>query len=157
MTISQNGWTASSDRASIGVKNYLVDGCHAYFAVATAAAPLLIAFAEYFNAHIEPLDGHVWDEWGYNYKAIPNSTILSNHASGTAIDLNATKHNWGTANTFTIEQSKLIRAECSRLGLRWGGDYKTKIDEMHVEVNITAQAAHALIGKLALPMPKLKG
>jgi hypothetical protein len=158
MTKSQNGWQTSIDRAAIGVKNYLVPNTHAHLAVATGAAPLLITFAQYFNDHVEKLDGATWDDWGYGVgdnRGI--AAMLSNHASGTAIDLNAVKHPMGKVNTFTSAQAALIRTECARLGLRWGGDYKSTKDEMHVEINITPAAAAALIKTLKLPMPKVKG
>ena len=157
MTTSQNGWTASADKASIGVKNYLVDGVGVHFAVATAAAPLLLAFAKYFNNQIEGITGGAWDDWGYAYRPVRGAKSgLSNHASGTAIDINSEDHPLSSKGTFTPEQATKIRAECKRLGLAWGGDFK-RCDEMHFEVAISAQAAHKLIEKLNLPMPKVKG
>ena len=158
MTTSQNGWPASSDRSAIGVKNYMVEGTQIYLAVATAAAPLLLAFAKWFNEHIEPLAGKVWDEWGYAYRPVRGQTVmLSNHSSGSAIDLNSATHPRLKPNTFKPDKVALIRAECKRLGLRWGGDYSVAIvDEMHFEVNMSMYEAHVLIAQLQLQMPKEK-
>ena len=157
MTTSQNGWPASADRAEIDVKNYLVDGIGVHFAVAKGAAPLLMAFAKFFNNQIELISGGTYDDWGYAYRPVRGAkTGLSNHASGSAIDINAVQHPLTHENTFTPEQEALIRKECKRLGLAWGGDFKRR-DEMHFEVAITATAAHALIEKLQLPLPKVKG
>ena len=83
--------------------------------------------------------------------------MLSNHASGSAVDLNAATHPRLKPNTFTPQKAALIRAECKRLGLRWGGDYSVAvIDEMHIEVNMSIYEAHVLIAQLQLPMPKEK-
>ncbi|MFM7856491.1 MAG: M15 family metallopeptidase, partial [Flammeovirgaceae bacterium] len=103
--------------------------------VAQDVAPLLISFAKDFHNQVEPIDEGQQDDWGYAYREVRGSTlILSNHASGTAIDLNATKHPLGAANTFSDEQSATIRRLCRKYGLRWGGDYKSRKDEMHFEI-----------------------
>ena len=153
---SQNGWTASKDRAFIGVKNFMVAGSARHLACASAAAPLLVHFAEWFDSQIEAIDVGIYDDWGYNFAEIPGQTVLSNHASGTAIDLNATKHPWKAIKSgFTTIQEAKIRAKCKEVGLRWGWDYVHGFkDPMHYEVNIPAIAASNLIAKLKLTMPK---
>jgi dimethylhistidine N-methyltransferase len=72
-------------------------------------------------------------------------TKLSNHSSGTAIDLNATKHPLGKAGTFAAEKVPMIQALAKKYGLTWGGDYRNRKDEMHFEVSISAAKAAALI------------
>jgi hypothetical protein len=60
--------------------------------------------------------------------------VLSNHSSGTAVDLNATKHPLGKSNTFTKEQVNTIQLLLVKYGLAWGGNYKRRKDEMHFEI-----------------------
>jgi hypothetical protein len=85
---------------------------------------------------VEPIDSGQLDDWGYALRRISGSNSWSNHASGTALDLNALKHPQGRRGTFTPRQERLIRRwlfdhdSC----VRWGGDYRTRADEMHFEV-----------------------
>jgi len=148
---SHNGWTASKDPAEIDVKSYLVPGSKIKLRCASACAPLLITFAAEFHAHIEPIDVGTLDDWGYAFRNIRGSADkLSNHSSGTAIDLNAPKHPLGQSGTFNPMQIVLIQALCKKYGLRWGGDYKNRKDEMHFEIDLTPEKASALITKLGL-------
>jgi hypothetical protein len=75
---------------------------------------------------------------------------LSCHSSGTAIDLNATKHPLGKAGTFPGEKIPMLRALAKKYGLKWGGDFKSRPDDMHFEVTITPAKAKELITKLGL-------
>src|SRR5690606_27057234 len=77
------------------------------------------------------------DDWGYAERPIRGSSVISNHASGTAIDLNATKHPLGASGTFTSTQVTRIREilAVTRNHVRWGGDYTGRKDEMHFEIN----------------------
>ena len=154
--LSQNGWPASADRNAIHIKNYLIPGTTRNLLCTIRAAPLLIGFAHEFHHLIEAIDVGQFDEWGYNFAVIPGSKDLSNHSSGTAIDLNATLHPWGKIGTFPSAKVPMIRAEAKKYGLRWGGDYSGKKDEMHFEVNITPLAAAALITRLQLTIPAEK-
>jgi hypothetical protein len=75
---------------------------------------------------------------------------LSNHSSGTAIDLNATKHALGKVGTFDEAKVPMIRALAKKYGLTWGGDYRNRKDEMHFEIAISQEKAIALAKKLEL-------
>ena len=75
---------------------------------------------------------------------------LSCHSSGTAIDLNATKHALGKIGTFPPEKVPMIRALAKKYGLTWGGDYRNRKDEMHFEVSVNKEQAKKLIQKLGL-------
>ena len=153
---SDNGWQVSADKDSIEVKNYMVEGTTIHFAVAKGAAPLLLAFAKWYNEHIEPIAGKTYDDWGFAYRAVRGQTEgFSNHASGSAIDINSAKYPL-SKKVMKPEKAKLIRQECDRLGLKWGGDF-TRIDEMHYEVALNPAQAALLIDKLNLPTPKVKG
>lgn len=100
---------------------------------------LLIHFALWFDDTIERLDSGVWDEWGWAPRPIRNSSTPSNHGSGTADDLNATRHPLGvpTRNTFTNKQIGLIhqRLRFYKGCIRWGGDYRNRPDAMHYEID----------------------
>src|SRR5699024_11367681 len=89
--------------------------------------------AKRFHSEVESL---VWPgNWGYAERKIRGGASLSNHASGTAIDLNAPRHYLGARGTFTKKQVRAIRKILSDVGgvIRWGGDYRNRKDEMHFE------------------------
>jgi hypothetical protein len=154
---SQNGWPASPDQNAIDVHNYDVPGTHLrHFKVCKLAAPVLLAFAAEYHK-IQPIDAGTWDEWGYNFAKIPNSTDVSNHASGTAIDVNATLHPWkSTKSGFSWLKQIKIRLLVRKYGLRWGFDYAHGWkDPMHFEVVETKAQVAARIKKMKLPMPTL--
>lgn len=144
-----NGWKASKDKAEIGIKSYPVKGTSIKLQCAEAVAPLLVGFAEEFHALIEPIDGGALDDWGYCFRMVRGTTDkLSNHSSGTAIDLNAGKHPLGKVGTFPAEKVPMIRALAKKYGLAWGGDYRNRKDEMHFEIAVNPAKAAELIGKL---------
>jgi hypothetical protein len=147
--ISGNGWPASKNRAEIGIKSYLIEGTTIKLACAEAVAPLLVGFATEFHQLIEPIDEGGLDDWGYCFRMVRGSpTNLSNHSSGTAIDLNATKHVLGRVGTFPPEKVPMIRALAKKYSLKWGGDYQNRKDEMHFEVAILPSKVEAAISKL---------
>jgi hypothetical protein len=147
---SYNGWPASKDREAIGIKSYVVPGTTVKLACAEKVAPLLIGFAAEFHNLIEPINGSV-DDWGYCYRMVRGSTDkLSNHSSGTALDLNASKHPLGRIGTFDSVKVPMILALARKYGLRWGGEYKSRYDEMHFEIALDAVKVAALITKLGL-------
>jgi len=148
MQTSYNGWPASKEQAEIGVKPFKVEGTSLKLRCAEKVAPLLINFAKEFNELIEPLEGGALDDWGYCYRdvrGVPGK--LSNHSSGTAIDLNASKHPLGKVGTFDAAKVPMIKALAKKYGLTWGGDWARK-DEMHFEINLDAAKTAALITKL---------
>ena len=148
---SNNGWPASNDRNEIDIKSYQVPGTKVKLACAEGAAPLLIGFASEFHKLIEPIDEGALDDWGYCFRMVRGTTDkLSNHSSGTAIDLNAPKHALGKVGTFPPQKVPMIRALSAKYGLKWGGDYVNRKDEMHFEVNLNPAKAAALIVKLGL-------
>jgi hypothetical protein len=148
---SYNGYPASKDPNEIGIKSYSVDGTALRLRCASSVGPLLAAFAAEFHKLIEPIDGGTLDDWGYAFRMVRGSTDrLSCHSSGTAIDLNATKHPLGKYDTFPAEKVPMIRALAKKYGLKWGGDFKSRPDDMHFEVNVTPAKAKELITKLGL-------
>jgi hypothetical protein len=151
MLTSYNGYPASKDPAEIKIKSYAVRGTDRKLRCAESVGPLLAAFAAEFHELIEPIDEGTFDDWGYAFRMVRGSTDrLSCHSSGTAIDLNATKHPLGKAGTFPAEKIPMLRALAKKYGLKWGGDFKSRPDDMHFEVNVTAEKAKKLITKLGL-------
>jgi hypothetical protein len=148
--ISYNGWPASKDVEAIRIKSYPITGTKIKLRCAYFAAPLLVAFAEQFHELIEPIDGGTLDDWGYAYRdvrGVPGK--LSNHASGTAIDLNAKLHSLTKAGTFPAEKVPMIQALTKKYGLAWGGNW-TRKDEMHWEIALNPLKTAKRIEKLGL-------
>ena len=148
--ISQNGWPASKNRDEIGIESFPVPGTKIKLACAKAVAPLLVGFAAEFHELIEPIDEGGLDDWGYafrNVRGVPGK--LSNHSSGTAIDLNATLHILGKAGTFPAEKVPMLKALAKKYSLTWGGsDNWRRKDEMHFEVAIPPSKVDAAIAKI---------
>ena len=148
---SYNGWPASQDPAQIGIKSFPVNGTDLKIRCAKDAGLLLSCFAAEFHTLIEPIDTGKLDDWGYAYRMVRGTTDkLSNHASGTAIDLNATQHPLGKAGTFEASKIPMIQALAKKYGLIWGGDYKGRKDEMHFEIAVAPGLAKFLEMKLGL-------
>ncbi len=151
MLKSHNGWPASKDQGEIGIKSYPIPGTSIKLRCAEAVAPLLIGFASEFHLLIEPIDHGSLDDWGYCYRLVRGSdVVVSNHSSGTAIDLNASKHPLGQVGTFEPGKVPMLRALAHKYGLTWGGDYRVRKDEMHFEISIDAVKVAALIKKMEL-------
>jgi len=151
MLKSYNGYAASKDPAEIDIKSYPVKGTDRKLKCASSVGPLLAAFAAEFHELIEPIDEGTFDDWGYAFRMVRGSTDrLSCHSSGTAIDLNATRHPLGKVGTFPAEKVPMIRALSKKYGLKWGGDFKSRADEMHFEIEVSSAKAKALISTLGL-------
>ena len=148
---SPNGWPASEDRQVIGIQSFVIPGTKTKIACAKAVAPLLINFCKEFHESVEPINEGQLDDWGYAFRMTRSSDrVLSNHASGTAIDLNAIKHPLGKSNTFTREQSNMIILLITKYGLAWGGNYKKRKDEMHFEIALDHNKVKGKIKELGL-------
>ncbi|OJX93940.1 MAG: hypothetical protein BGO96_00290 [Micrococcales bacterium 73-15] len=110
-------------------------------------AAVLTAFCEDFAREVEPIV--TADSWGYAPRRQHGSTRWSNHASGTAIDINASRHP-EFRSTYTAAQRAAIRALLVRYPvLRWGGDWPpSELDEMHVEIRVAPTALTAFAATL---------
>jgi hypothetical protein len=155
MESSYNGYPASKDPETIKVKSYQIKGTMLKLRCAESVGPLLAAFASEFHELIEPLDAGPLDDWGYCYRMVRgDATKLSCHSSGTAIDLNSSKHPLTKVGTFPAEKVPMIRGLAKKYGLKWGGDFRSRKDEMHFEVEATPIKAKALIESLGLELHK---
>ena len=152
---SSNGWPASKDAAEIGIKSFAIPGSNIKIRCAEKVAPLLVALCADFHKLVEPIDEGTLDSWGYAFRPIRGQTeTLSNHSSGTAVDLNANAHPLGKRETFTMEQETTVRQIAAKYGCRWGGDYKNRADEMHFEISLTPKQAKERITALGLDTKK---
>ena len=152
--VSINGFLVSSDRGEIGIRSYRVPGSHVTLPVRAEIAPLLVGFARDFHAHVQPL--HAGWCWGYAFRPVRGGTTPSFHSAGLAIDLNAPTHPLGRRGTFKPERQRIIRQLASRYGLRWGGDYRFRADEMHFEVILNRRGALDLAATIQhRPAPKV--
>jgi hypothetical protein len=142
MSTSQNGYEVLDSRTSgpfPRLRRWVVPGTGRTLTLRDGAVGfLLVHLALVLHDTVERLNihGQPWDEWGWAPRPIRGSTTISNHASGTAMDLNATQHPLGKRGTFTRRQVKRIRylLRVRYLGaIRWGGDYVNRADEMHYE------------------------
>lgn len=100
-----------------------------------------------YDATVEPVDPD--SSWGWAYRSVrgegddgaedadaAGGSELSNHASGTSIDLNATDHPLGVTDTFSDRQVEAIHAILAEVApvVAWGGDFDGRADEMHFEI-----------------------
>ena len=142
MAVSQNGYRAN-DRSLIA--SYSIPGGKVSLRKGDVAT-VLVYFANRFHSEVEPLK---WPgNWGYAERKIRGGSSLSNHASGTALDLNAPAHYLGASGTFSAKQVRAIDRILKDCGgvLRHGKDYRGRKDEMHVEIN-AGTAAVARVAK----------
>lgn len=143
---SLNGFSISSSPSNIGVRSYRVPGTDVYLPVRSEIAPLLIGAAAEWHRTVEPLVKG-WC-WGYAYRPVTGGSTPSFHSPAIAIDLNAPRHPYGRRNTMSSGDMARVRAIARKYGLRWGGDYRTVGDEMHLEVIVSRTEALALVRRL---------
>jgi hypothetical protein len=159
MSKSQNGWPVIESQSGPGLTVIRIPGTGTPgipLRVQKDCAPLLAYVASQVHEKVTDLrknnkPGKFQDEGGYNYRKIDNSASFSNHASGTAIDLN-----WQLFPMFKRRMNKkqreaalAIEAELSEV-IRWGGSYSpARVDEMHWEIKngVTKAAVKAFIKK----------
>jgi hypothetical protein len=126
-----------------------------------ALAPIFADLTDRFHHEVEPLE---WPGcWGWAPpRPIRGKTggPVTNHGSGTAIDLNAPRHPQGVpvGKTFTRAQVSAVSAILARYGglIVWGGTWDAPdTDGMHFELRTgaTFEQVSALAAKLAGPTP----
>lgn len=148
MPTSQNGYTANDRSIITSIK---VPGGRLSCREDYGIPDVFDYVATRYHSEVERL---IWPGcWGYAERPIRgSSTTLSNHASGTAIDLNAPAHPLGTSirANYSRKQIRRIRKivrDCDGV-IRWGGDYSGRPDGMHFEINDTPAACRKLARKI---------
>ncbi|ROR97777.1 putative peptidoglycan binding protein [Salana multivorans] len=130
--ITPNGWAVVPDYGdpALGTLDAVAGRGNV---LAGDVAAVLGAFCADFAREVEPIVKA--DSWGYAPRKQHGSDRWSNHASGTAVDLNASRRP-EFRSTYTAAQKVAIRALLVRYPvLRWGGDWSpAELDEMHFEI-----------------------
>lgn len=150
MATSQNGFLAL-ESGSFALHKWVIPGTNRTFNMRGGSAGFILAhFILWFSETVERIGIGIWDDWGYAYRPVRSSTDLSNHSSGTAVDLNATKHPLGAVNTFKIKAKLAIQARLLMYAgtIRWGGDYFNRKDEMHFEINASLSKCERVAKRL---------
>jgi hypothetical protein len=146
MTRSQNGWPVLLPAET---QVWSINDGPVHFRLAKGDAGFVLAhFALWFAEEVERIQGDTWDDWGYAVRPIRGvADVVSNHASGTALDINAQAHPLGVRHTFTDRQvwdlTQRLRRRYGGL-IRWGGTYQRRADEMHFEIAGTRPEVRAL-------------
>jgi len=134
---SYNGWPASPNPDAINVDWFTVPTVpNRKFRTVKVAQPLFKYLIRRFHAEVDPLTGGVMDEWSYCYRKARAADALSCHASGTAVDLDATQFPMGRANMKKAQRKRVeeILGACFTQW-RWGGTFRMPYtDEMHFEL-----------------------
>lgn len=142
MATSQNGWPAL-DNGSARLRSIVIPARNGHRTLRTrggSAGFLLAYLALWFSEKLEDITAQgLLDDWGFAFRPVRDSSDLSNHASGTAIDLNATWHPLGAVWSGVFRKRTARDALHARLKymhnvIRWGGDYRFRKDEMHFEI-----------------------
>jgi len=152
VSTSQNAWPALS-ASSRQLHTWTIPGAGRLLRLRNGSAGfLLIHLALWFDQRIEDVEGGILDDWGYAYRPVRGySTTLSNHASGTAMDLNATQHVLGREDTFTPKEERRIVRRVDGFfdgTIRWGGQYRGRKDEMHFEIDAPLPACEQVARRL---------
>jgi hypothetical protein len=116
------------------------------FSVYGPAAGAFVGFLKDLAATGYP----VQSSGGFNYRNIRGSDKLSQHAFGTAIDINAATNPLGGSTDLPSNVAELAQ----RHGLEWGGNWKGRPDPMHFEYagnNVTNPVPQS--GQQALMQP----
>lgn len=147
MTTSLNGWPAPPSK----LKVFKIPNCNRRLSLDSDAGRLLTALAADYHATVRPLDIGPTDEGGYAFREANGAPgKISNHGSGTAIDLNwreegAQGSKWGAAFFARLPNKKAVAAIKARYGrwVQWGGDWRAR-DYMHWEIRPGVTRAEVL-------------
>lgn len=147
MSKSQNGWPVLNATQTVKWIIPVKEGAPRHLILRPGIAGfVLVHFALWYHEVIEKINEGIWDDWGWAPRPIRGSSVVSNHASGTAIDLNATEHPLGVVGTlrfWVTRKSKKFIAE-NRINkrlkkfyagvIRGGYSYAKRKDDMHFEI-----------------------
>lgn len=150
---SQNDWPAYPDTTRY--VRFTAAG-QRWWAANDDVAVVFTEFIERFDREVEEITQPTLDDWSYANRLVRgSSTVVSNHGSATAIDLNALKHPRGKHDTFSPAKAKAMRRIKNEITddsgvpvLRLGLDFTTTVDDMHVEINTGARRVHEAAEKI---------
>lgn len=134
---SLNGWPVPPKN----LKTFKVPGANRKLTLDSDAGRILVALASDYHKNVRKIDTGKVDEGGYNNRDAAGAPgKKSNHASGTAIDLNwseegAQGSSWGQkffSRPDNVAKIKLLKKAYGDI-VQWGGDWRAK-DYMHWEI-----------------------
>ena len=137
--ISLNGWPVIQSSTNTLLRTGSVPGTNRRLTTRKEALPLFLAIAADWHRWIHPIDEGPVDTGGYanrDARAVPGRK--SNHASGTAIDIDWSGVGAPTARNRIFWRSK--EAQMKRMLkiysiIKWGGDWSEAYwDPMHIEL-----------------------
>ena len=158
MPDSINGWPVIQGYGDPRLSTGKVPGANRKLTCRKEALPLFLALAADYHRWVAPIDQGTLDDWGYSYRPSRVSDAWSNHASGTAIDLNASKEgsrSLANRKWYSVagRMDQIKRIKRIYPIVNWGGDWSDRYyDPMHWELKKgTSQADVArLIKKLGI-------
>ena len=112
--------------------------------VAPFALGIFEAFCTRFATEVEPIDPA--QSWGYARRQVGDTTTWSEHAAGTAIDLNATDHPQHQTTYPEAKRVALLMLLADFPRIEWGGTWPAaSLDEMHFELRQEAAVSTKMI------------
>lgn len=122
---SINRWRVITGYGDPRLRTALVPGTTRKITMRRGVLPIFLAFAADYHKTIAPIDKGTFDDWGYSYRIARASSSWSDHSSGTALDLNATKEGAqgpGNYDWWVGDKSAQMRKLDRRYEvLMWGG------------------------------------
>lgn len=164
---SINRWRVLTGYSDPHLRTAVVPGTKRSITMRKNVLPIFLAYASEYHTKIAPIDKGTLDDWGFSYRIARASSSWSDHASGTALDLNATKEGAQGPNNFDWWNSgghaKTMRALLKKYEiLMWGGstqlggDYQQpkNWDWMHVALKPGTNSAQVRALKRKLGIKK---
>jgi hypothetical protein len=152
---SQNGWAVVESADDPRLDVWTIPASNGTFRIRLrrgVAGLLLAHFILWFAETIQAVIGKQLDDWGWSplRNVRGGSTDISNHCSGTAVDLNSMQHPLAARGTFARWQYVKIRARLLLYAgcIRSGIDYQNRADEMHHEVNRSLRACRPVARRI---------
>ncbi len=158
MIVSQNGYPAND--ISLTAVYHPIGPDRPFRMRKGACAEALSYVIRQFHARVQLVNVGTFDDWSYAERPVRGGTDLSNHASGTAVDLNASLHPLGTSPSANFSEHQIatiytILNEVSDV-VRWGGSYTGRQDPMHFEINAPESRVSAVVANLGSVGPILE-
>lgn len=162
MAESQNGYPVFFDVRTDGpfprLRLWRIPGTDMTFLLRDGSTGfLLVHLVTWLHESIDVIDvPFCYDDHGYGLRQIAGTSVWSNHSSGTAVDVDAIEHPQGKVGTFAfmvngVLASTRIRLRLARLfqgSVRWGGDFRSVVDEMHFEIDVELPEAERVARSL---------
>lgn len=138
MAKSLNGWAVLVPTSKLLVRRR-VPGTKRDITMRREVIPLFLALAHDYDEWLRSIDVGAFDDAGYAYRQARMANDFSNHASGTALDINWSKE--GAQNSaaghafFEVPSHRASINQMKRVYqiVDWGGNWRAK-DYMHWEL-----------------------